>query len=121
MAWRILLLGVATSSRGRWSKADSLEELAALTATAGGNVVERLIQVRPRLDPATLVGKGMVENLRSTCRRHHIDLLILDEELTPTQQRNLEDQVKVRVIDRAALILDIFALHARTAEAKIQV
>ncbi len=121
MAWRILLLGVATSGRERWSKADSLEELAALTATAGGEVVERLVQVRPRLDPATLVGKGMVENLRTTCRRHRIDLLIIDQELTPTQQRNLEDQVRVRVIDRAALILDIFALHARTAEAKIQV
>jgi GTP-binding protein HflX len=121
MAWRILLLGVATSSRARWAKADSLEELAALTATAGGDVVERFIQVRPKLDPATLVGRGMVENLHSTCRRHHIDLLILDEELTPTQQRNLEDQVRVRVIDRAALILDIFALHARTSEAKIQV
>jgi len=121
VAWRILLLGVATSGRERWSKADSLEELAALTATAGGEVVERLVQVRPRLDPATLVGKGMVENLRTTCRRHRIDLLIIDQELTPTQQRNLEDQVRVRVIDRAALILDIFALHARTAEAKIQV
>jgi len=121
MAWRILLIGVAGSSRERWSKADSLEELAALTATAGGVVVERLIQVRPRMDPATLVGKGMVENLRSTCRTHSIDLLILDEELTPTQQRNLEDAINVRVIDRAALILDIFALHARTAEAKIQV
>ena len=121
MSWRILLVGVATSNRERWSKSDSLEELAALTSTAGGEVVERLIQVRPRLDPATLVGKGMVENLRSTCRTHHIDLLILDEELTPTQQRNLEDAIQVRVIDRAALILDIFALHARTAEAKIQV
>jgi GTP-binding protein HflX len=84
-------------------------------------VVERLIQLKPRPDPATLVGKGMVANLRSTCRQHRIDLLILDEELTPTQQRNLEDAIHVRVIDRAALILDIFALHARTAEAKIQV
>jgi len=121
VSWRILLVGVATSGRQRWSKADSLDELAALTATAGGVVVERLIQVRPKLDPATLVGKGMVENLRSTCRTHHIDLLILDEELTPTQQRNLEDATQVRVIDRAALILDIFSLHARTAEAKIQV
>jgi GTP-binding protein HflX len=121
VSWRILLLGVATTNRERWSKADSLEELAALTATAGGDVVERLVQVRPRLDPATLVGKGMVENLRSTCRRHRIDLLIFDEELSPTQQRNLEDKTDVRVIDRAALILDIFALHARTAEAKIQV
>jgi GTPase len=121
VSWRILLLGVATSSRQRWSKADSLEELAALTETAGGEVVERLIQVRPKLDPATIVGKGMVENLHSTCRRHHIDLLILDEQMTPTQQRNLEEAIQVRVIDRAALILDIFALHARTAEAKIQV
>jgi GTP-binding protein HflX len=121
MSWRILLVGVAGSSRMRWAKADSLDELAALTATAGGVVVERLIQVRPKIDPATLVGKGMVENLRVTCKQHHIDLLILDEVLTPTQQRNLEDAIQVRVIDRAALILDIFALHARTAEAKIQV
>jgi GTP-binding protein HflX len=89
MSWRILLVGVAGSSRMRWSKADSLDELAALTATAGGVVVERLIQVRPKIDPATLVGKGMVENLRLTCKQHHIDLLILDEVLTPTQQRNL--------------------------------
>jgi GTP-binding protein HflX len=121
MSSRVLLVGVAGSSRMRWAKADSLDELAALTATAGGVVVERLIQVRPKIDPATLVGKGMVENLRDTCEKHHIDLLILDEEMTPTQQRNLEDIIKVRVIDRAALILDIFALHARTAEAKIQV
>ena len=84
-------------------------------------MVERLIQVRPKIDPATLVGKGMVENLRLTCKQHHIDLLILDEVMTPTQQRNLEDAIQVRVIDRAALILDIFSLHARTAEAKIQV
>jgi len=121
VGWRVLLVGVATSSRMRWAKADSLEELAALTSTAGGEVVERLIQVKPKPAPATLVGKGMVENLRSTCQQHHIDLLILDEELTPTQQRNLEDAIRVRVVDRSALILDIFALHARTAEAKIQV
>jgi GTPase len=118
---RILLVGVATSSRLRWAKADSLDELAALTRTAGGEVVERLIQVRPRLDPATLVGSGMVDQLRTLSRRHKVDLLIFDEELTPTQQRNIEDAVKMRVIDRAALILDIFALHARTAEAKTQV
>lgn len=121
MSQRILLVGVAESSKSRWSKSDSLDELDALTRTAGGEVIERLIQVRPKLDAATLVGKGMVERLRDLCRQHSIDLLILDEELTPTQQRNLEDAVKVRVIDRAALILDIFALHARTAEAKIQV
>ena len=121
MSTRILLVGVATSSRLRWAKADSLDELAALTKTAGGEVVERQMQIRPKLDPATLVGKGMVEHLGELCREHRIDLLVFDEQLTPTQQRNLEDAINVRIVDRAALILDIFALHARTAEAKIQV
>ncbi len=121
MSVRILLVGVATSSRLRWAKAESLDELAALTRTAGGEVVERMIQVRPRLDPATLIGKGMVSQLRNLCRQHRIELVIFDEELSPTQQRNLEDAMRLRIIDRAALILDIFALHARTAEAKTQV
>lgn len=120
-ATRVLLVSVALSSRERWTKADSLEELAALTKTAGGVVVEKLVQVRSKLDPATLVGKGMVEQLARLCDQHAIDLLIFDSELTPTQQRNLEASVGVRVIDRTALILDIFAIHARTAEAKIQV
>lgn len=121
MSVRILLVGVAASSRLRWVKAESLDELAALTRTAGGEVVERMIQVRPRLDPATLIGKGMVSQLRNLCRQHRIELVIFDEELSPTQQRNLEGAMRLRIIDRAALILDIFALHARTAEAKTQV
>ncbi|MEO0081356.1 MAG: GTPase HflX [candidate division WOR-3 bacterium] len=118
---RALLIGLATSSKLRWAKVDSLEELSALARTAGGIVVEKLVQVRPRPDPATFVGSGMVEQLRQLCRQHLIDLLIFDDELTPTQQRNLEAAVGVRVVDRTALILDIFAIHARTAEAKIQV
>ena len=121
MSQRILLVGAARSSRLRWAKADSLDELAALTRTAGGTVVERVIQIRPRPDPATFIGRGMVENVRQLCRQHRIDLLVLDEELSPTQQRNLEDAIGVRIVDRAALILDIFALHARTAEARSQV
>jgi GTP-binding protein HflX len=117
----VLLVGLARDNRARWSKADSLEELASLTDTAGGKVVERLIQVRERPDPATLVGKGMVERLRQVCRDYKVELVIFDEELSPTQQRNVEEGAGVRIIDRAALILDIFALHARSAEAKIQV
>ncbi len=117
----VLLVGLARDNRARWAKADSLEELAFLTGTAGGKVVERLIQVRERPDPATLVGKGMVERLRQVCREHKVELVIFDEELSPTQQRNIEEGAGVRIIDRAALILDIFALHARSAEAKIQV
>ena len=69
MSTRILLVGVATSSRLRWAKADSLDELAALTKTAGGEVVERQMQIRPKLDPATLVGKGMVEHLGELCHQ----------------------------------------------------
>jgi len=118
---RVLLVGLAKTSKERWAKADQLEELAALTWTAGGRVVEKLVQVRARPDPATLAGKGMVERLAALCRQHDIELVIMDDELTPTQQRNLEQATGVRVIDRAALILDIFALHARTAESKIQV
>ena len=118
---KALLVGLARSPRDRWARADALEELAALTGTAGGEVVEKLVQVRARPDPATLVGRGMATRLRQVCSEHHVDLLVVDAELSPTQQRNLEDSVKVRVIDRSALILDIFALHAHTAEAKIQV
>ncbi len=121
MSSRVLLVGVADSSRSRWAKADSLDELAALVQTAGGSVVEQLVQVRQKPNPATLVGKGMVVRLGLMCQEHKIDLLIFDDELSPTQLRNLEESIGVRVIDRAALILDIFALHARTAEAKIQV
>jgi GTP-binding protein HflX len=118
---KVLLVGLARSPRDRWARADALEELAALTATAGGEVVEKLVQVRARPDPATRVGRGMATRLCQVCSEHHVDLLVVDADLSPTQQRNLEDKSKVRVIDRSALILDIFALHARTAEARIQV
>jgi len=118
---RVLLVGIAPSGRMRWSRADSLDELASLTRTAGGSVVERVLQVRPKPDPATLVGRGMVQRLKQLCHQHDVDLLVFDDELSPTQLRNLEEGIGIRVIDRAALILDIFALHARTAEAKIQV
>ncbi|MGQ9707602.1 MAG: GTPase HflX [bacterium] len=121
MSSRVLLVGVARSSRQRWRKAQELEELAALTKTAGGIVVERLIQVRSRLESATLIGKGKAEEIKNLCGRYRIELVVFDDELSPTQLRNLEDIIGVRVIDRAAVILDIFALHARTAEARAQV
>lgn len=121
MSQRILLVGIARSNRVRWAKADSLRELEALTRTAGGAVVQQLIQIRPKPDPATLIGRGLVGSLKGLTRQYAIDIVVFDEELTPTQQRNLEDELDLRVMDRTALILDIFALHARTAEAKIQV
>lgn len=118
---RILLVGVARTGRDRWTRSDSLDELAELSLTAGGKVVEKLIQVRKRPDPAMLVGRGMIERISELCRAHDIGLVIVDGQLSPTQQRNIESETGVRTIDRSTLILDIFALHARTAEAKSQV
>jgi len=121
MSTRILLVGVIASSHQRWEKMEALEELAALTRTSGGEVVERLIQVRPQLDPATLIGKGKALEIREICHQYDIQLVIFDDQLSATQLRNLEEIIGVRVIDRTAVILDIFAIHARTAEAKVQV
>lgn len=121
MSTRILLVGIVKSSKERWKKMDSLDELAALTRTSGGEVVERLIQVKPRIDPASLIGRGKALEIREICLDHNIELVVFDDELSATQLRNLEDIIGVRVVDRTAVILDIFALHARTAEAKVQV
>jgi GTP-binding protein HflX len=118
---RVLLIGIARSNRGRWRKIDELQELAALAQTAGGTVVENIIQVRPELNPATLLGSGKVTELGELCKQHKIDLLIFDETLTGSQVRNIEQATEVRTIDRTTLILDIFARHARSSEAKTQV
>lgn len=118
---RVLLVGLAADNRERWVRADSLDELGALAMTAGGVVVEKLVQVRSRVDPALHFGRGFIHRLGELCREAEVSLVIADEPLSPTQQRNLEQEVGVRVIDRSALILDIFAVHARTAEARLQV
>lgn len=118
---KILLIGAGDSHRDRWKIVQSLEELANLTTTAGGEVIESFIQVRSRYDPATLIGVGKVKELATLCQQFKIDLLIFDIELSAAQIRNIEKIVGVRVIDRTTLILDIFAKHARTKEAKLQV
>lgn len=118
---RALIVGLAHSPRERWQKIDSLAELAALTRTARGEVVGQLLQIRPHPEPASLLGRGKILEIREMAQQHGIELLIFDEPLTPSQVRNIERLTGVRVIDRTALILDIFALHAKTAEAKHQV
>ena len=100
---------------------ESLDELASLAETAGAMVITRVIQNRQRPDPATFIGGGKAEELALTCQAMEIDLAILDDELTGAQQRNLENLLGVRVIDRTALILDIFAQRAQSAEGKLQV
>lgn len=100
---------------------DSLTELAGLAATAGAVVVSRVLQKRPHPDSATYIGTGKAQELSLTCQALEVDLAILDDELTGAQQKNLEQALGVRVIDRTSLILDIFARHALTAEGKLQV
>jgi len=104
-----------------WSAEDSVAELASLARTAGAEVVGSLIQRLRMPDRATYLGKGRANELAALAREHDVDLVIFDDELAPAQQRNLEDLLEARVIDRTALILDIFAQHARTREGQLQV
>ncbi len=100
---------------------NSLRELAALAETAGSEVLDGLLQRRPHPDPATYLGKGKAQELRQMVAATGADTIIADTELAPSQRRALEDVVKVKVIDRTAVILDIFAQHAKSREGKAQV
>ena len=100
---------------------NSLRELAALAETAGSEVLDGLLQRRAHPDPATYLGKGKAEELRAMVAACGADTVIADTELAPSQRRALEDVVKVKVIDRTAVILDIFAQHAKSREGKAQV
>ena len=99
----------------------AMRELAALAETAGSQVLDAVLQRRDRPDPATFLGSGKAEELRDLIRANGADTVICDGELSPSQRRGLEDVVKVKVIDRTALILDIFAQHAKSKEGKAQV
>jgi len=103
------------------SAEDSMEELAALAMSAGARIAERQIQSRPKTDSATFVGSGKVDELKAQVLFHEATTVIFDRELSPTQQRNLEKELDVKVLDRTQLILDIFARRARTREGKLQV
>jgi GTP-binding protein HflX len=98
-----------------------MEELAALAETAGSTVLDALIQRRDKPDPATFIGSGKVSELKEIVKSTGADTVVCDGELSPSQLRNLEDKVKVKVVDRTALILDIFAQHAKSKEGKAQV
>ncbi len=125
---RVLLVGVGLKKapRGRAGDPtaagrDSLEELQELAESAGAKIEGSLLQVRDTLDPATLVGRGKLEEIRIEADMRHVPLVIVDHDLTPGQLRNFEKGVGRRVIDRTQLILDIFATHARTREGQLQV
>jgi GTP-binding protein HflX len=115
------LIGLETPADGRWPVARSLAELAALAVTAGATVVGSASQSRRTPDPAWYFGKGRAEELRDEKGIHDFNLLIVDDELSAAQQRNLEKLLDCKVLDRSALIIDIFARHARTKEGRLQV
>lgn len=106
---------------GLYNAEVSMDELEELARTAGAVVAAKIIQKRDKPDSATYVGSGRLEEIKAFTEANDVDLLIFDGELTPSQQRNIEDETDVRVIDRTTLILDIFAARARSNEGKIQV
>lgn len=117
---RVLLIGLWGQNTLKDAE-NSLRELAALAETAGSEILDGLLQRRVKPDPATYLGKGKADELRELVVESGADTVIADTELAPSQRRNLEDVVKVKVIDRTAVILDIFAQHAKSREGKAQV
>ena len=116
-----LLVGVQFKSRRGWDVHDSLDELALLADTAGAKVFDRIICHLVAVHSATFIGKGKAAQIAEQAREAHATMVIFDEELSPVQNRNLEDALGVKVIDRTQLILDIFAQHARTKEGGLQI
>lgn len=117
---RVVLVGVWTEGSAEMAE-NSLAELKALAETAGSEVLDGLIQRRDKPDPATYIGSGKVRELREIVVSTGADTVVCDGELSPSQLRTLEDKLKVKVVDRVALILDIFAQHAKSKEGKAQV
>lgn len=122
MSERAILIGMEWGMNDSlWTVDDSLEELKQLADTAGATVIKKFIQKRPKPDPAFFIGRGKVQELALYAQQENIDLCIFDDELSPAQQRNIESVMGIRILDRTALILDIFAQRARTNEGKLQV
>ena len=117
---RVVLVGVWTEGTVEDAE-NSMAELALLAETAGSEVLDAIYQRRQKPDPATYVGRGKVDGLREIVQATGADTVILDGELAPSQLRNLEDRLKVKAVDRTALILDIFAQHAKSKEGQAQV
>lgn len=121
MRQRAILVGTVLDRGSVIEEEESLKELARLADTAGAMVIDRVVQRRNRPDAAYFIGKGKVEELALAVRDSRADLAIFDHSLSPSQASKIETMLDCRVVDRAELIMDIFALHARTAESKIQV
>ena len=115
------LVGVKLPGSTLEDEQENVAELELLAMTAGATVSGSIIQQRTRLDGATYIGKGKLEELAAVVADNGIDIVIFDDDLTPAQARNIEKRVEVNVIDRTELILDIFSKRARTKQARLQV
>ncbi|MCY4561555.1 MAG: GTPase HflX [Flavobacteriaceae bacterium] len=118
---KVVLIGIVHADLDITTAKEHLEELVFLTRTAYGKVVKHFIQRIKAPNPRTLIGKGKMEEVRTFIKTNEIDTVIFDQELTPTQQANIERILTCKILDRTALILDIFALKAKTSYAKTQV
>lgn len=118
---RVFLIGVELKSREAADVRESLEELAELALTAGGEIIGHATQKLDTPNAATYIGKGKAEELSVSCRESDVDTVIFDDELSPAQTRNLEKIFECKILDRTALILDIFSQRARTREGKLQI
>ena len=118
---RVFLIGVELKSREAADVRESLEELAELALTAGGEIIGHATQKLDSPNAATYIGKGKAEELSISCRESDVDTVIFDDELSPAQTRNLEKIFECKILDRTALILDIFSQRARTREGKLQI
>ncbi len=118
---KVALVGLSLPGQSKETVRDYLDELAFLVRTAGGEPVGRFIQPRQRPHPKTFVGRGKLDEIRAFIENQQVDTVVFDDELTPSQQFQLEKELGVKVLDRTRLILDIFAMRARTAYARTQV
>jgi len=118
---RAILVGMVSKSVGRERTREYLEELALLADSAGADIIHQIIQGRPSIDAAYYIGKGKAEEIGRLVEDDHIDLVIFDDDLSAVQNRNLARVITCKILDRSALILDIFASRAKTREAKTQV
>jgi len=118
---KAVLVGLILPGQSKEKAEEYLDELAFLLQTAGGKAVARFIQRVPAPHPRTFVGKGKLEEIKNYVQAHGVDTVVFDDELTPSQQYQLEKELGVKILDRTTLILDIFAMRARTAHARTQV
>ena len=117
----MFLVGVQLKAEDAWCIDESLDELAELVTTAGGEVVGRGTQRLDKFNAATFIGPGKAKEFAEECKESKVDTVVFDEELSPAQGRNLEKVFECKILDRTALILDIFSQRARTREGKMQV